>query len=142
MLGIVIVTHGALCEGLKSALEVIIGDTSNIATVSLQAQDDVNNLSEKIISAINEIDNEDGVVIACDVMCASPYNQALISKHKINKDNIKIITGVNLPMLMELVNQQFVSADIDEAIVKSVESGKQGIDFYQESNISNEEDEF
>ena len=77
MLGIVIATHGKLSDGLKDAAEVIIGETNNIVTVNLNAGDDVQALGGKIENAINEVNQDAGVIVLTDLVSASPYNQAV-----------------------------------------------------------------
>ncbi|EAK8886613.1 PTS fructose transporter subunit IIA, partial [Listeria monocytogenes] len=76
MLGIVIATHGALSDGAKDAATVIMGATENIETVNLNSGDDVQALGGQIKTAIENVQQGDGVLVMVDLLSASPYNQA------------------------------------------------------------------
>jgi PTS system mannose-specific IIA component len=123
MLGIVIATHGTLSNGIKDAAEVIMGNTENIITVNLNAGDDVEKLGNKINNAILEVNQGDGVVILADLVSASPYNQSVLVTNQLErelKDKVYIIGGVNLPMLLEIINHQILGTQI-EIVAKSAE---------------------
>lgn len=123
MLGIVVATHGTLSNGIKDAAEVIMGNTENIVTVNLNAGDDVEQLGSKINHAILEVNQGDGVVVLVDLVSASPYNQSVLVTNQLEpelKDKVYIIGGVNLPMLLEIINHQILQTPI-ETVVKSVE---------------------
>jgi len=62
MLGIVIATHGALSDGAKDAATVIMGATENIETVNLNSGDDVQALGGQIKTAIENVQQGDGVL--------------------------------------------------------------------------------
>lgn len=127
MLGIVLATHGKLGSGMKDAAEVIMGNTENIVTVSLNPGDDVDKLGCKISNAILEVNQGDGVVVLVDLISASPYNQAVIAVNNLDpelKDSVYIIGGVNLPMLLEIINHQILKTKVEE-IEKSAVSQAQ-----------------
>lgn len=121
MLGIVIATHGTLSNGMKDAAEVIVGNTENITTVNLNAGDDVEQLGKKINNAILEVNQGDGVIVLVDLVSASPYNQSVLTVNHLApelKDKVYIIGGVNLPMLLEVINHQILGTQI-ELVAKS-----------------------
>ena len=129
MLGIVIVTHGTLGEGLRNAAEVIIGAVENIAVVSLGNGDDIENLSTVVTSSIEEVNQEEGVLVFSDLIGASPYNQSILSVSRFAeslKDDVYVVAGASLPMLLEAINHQLLHTSIHDAIDKIVEAGKEG----------------
>ena len=123
MLGIVVATHGTLSNGIKDAAEVIVGNVENIATVNLNAGDDVEKLGKKINDAVLEVNQGDGVVVLVDLVSASPYNQSVLITNQLDpelKDKVYIIGGVNLPMVLEIINHQILETEV-EVVAKSAE---------------------
>ncbi|WP_238859063.1 PTS fructose transporter subunit IIA [Clostridium sp. YIM B02569] len=150
MLGIVIATHGTLSNGIKDAAEVIMGNTENIATVNLNAGDDVEKLGKKINNAILEVNQGDGVVVLVDLVSASPYNQSVLATNQLDpelKDKVYIIGGVNLPMLLEIINHQILGTQIEIVAKSAAEQAKECISSWHfsdnvDTNEVDEDDDF
>lgn len=150
MLGIVLATHGTFSNGIKDAAEVIMGNTENITTVNLNAGDDVEQLGNKIINAILEVNQGDGVVVLVDLVSASPYNQSVLATNKLEpelKDKVYIIGGVNLPMLLEIINHQILQTEIEIVAKSAEEQAKACISSWHTSinvdaNDADEDDDF
>ncbi|HEV7500643.1 MAG TPA: PTS sugar transporter subunit IIA [Vicinamibacteria bacterium] len=99
MIGIVVVTHGALAGELVNATRTIVGDIPAIAAVSIGWSDDVAMAREAIARAVEEVGGTD-VLILTDMFGGTPTNVSLpfLSAH------VEILTGVNLPMLIKLTS--------------------------------------
>ena len=150
MLGIVIATHGTLSDGIKDAAEVIMGNTENIVTVNLNAGDDIEKLGKKINNAILEVNQGDGVVVLADLVSASPYNQSVLVTNQLDselKDKVYIISGVNLPMLLEIINHQILGTQIEIVAKSAEEQAKESIGLWHalvdvDANEVDEDDDF
>lgn len=150
MLGIVIATHGTLSNGIKEAAEVIMGNTENIATVNLNAGDDIEKLGKKINNAILEVNQGDGVVVLVDLVSASPYNQSVLATNQLDpelRDKVYIIGGVNLPMLLEIINHQILGTQIEIVAKSAAEQAKECISSWHfsanvDANEVDEDDDF
>lgn len=150
MLGIVIATHGTLSDGIKDAAEVIMGNTENIVTVNLNAGDDVEKLGKKINRAILEVNQGDGVLVLVDLVSASPYNQSVLVTNKLEqdlKDKVYIIGGVNLPMLLEIINHQILGTQIELVAKSAAEQAKDCISLWHapvdvDMDDNDEDDDF
>ena len=150
MLGIVIATHGTFSDGLKDAAEVIMGNTENIITVNLNAGDDVEQLGKKINRAILEVNQGDGVMVLVDLVSASPYNQSVLATSKLDpelKDKVYIVGGVNLPMLLEVINHQILQTEIELVAKSAAEQAKESISSWhalvnEDANDGEEDDDF
>ncbi|GAA0087631.1 PTS sugar transporter subunit IIA [Clostridium perfringens] len=150
MLGIVVATHGAFSNGIKDAAEVIMGNVENIATVNLNAGDNVDQLGKKIQDAVLEVNQGDGVVVLVDLISASPYNQSLLITNQLDselKDKVYIIGGVNLPMLLEIINHQILETEIEVVAKLAEEQAKVSIGSWHvsaniEDNYVDEDDDF
>ena len=126
MTGIVIVTHGEMATGLMDSLSLIMGEQEDYQTLGLKHGDDIGEFGEKIQTAICELDTGDGVLVFVDLFSASPYNQAAMSFNKLKEHHYRLISGVNLPMIVEAFNQRMIGADL-ETMYQAMTAGKDGI---------------
>jgi len=99
VIGVVVVTHGQLANELVNAAEMIVGDLTRFAAVSIGWHDDVNDAREDILHAIERVRGEEGVLLLTDMFGGTPAN---IGMTFLEKDRLEVITGVNLPMLIKL----------------------------------------
>jgi PTS system mannose-specific IIA component len=123
MIGLVLVTHGALAIEFKSALEHVVGPQENCETVSIGPEDDMQERRNDILAAIDAADSGSGVIILTDMFGGTPSNLAISVMQ--NRD-VEVIAGVNLPMLVKLAR---VRADlpIKDAVRISAEAGRKYI---------------
>jgi len=100
MVGLVIVTHGRFADGLAHAASMIIGETPALKTIALMQTDAVDGLEAKVTAAMKDVDQGEGVLILVDMLGASPFNVCgrLAAAH----DDVELVTGVNLPMVLEV----------------------------------------
>jgi PTS system mannose-specific IIA component len=123
MIGGVIVSHGKLAEELLNALTIIIGEAVNIEAISIGWYDDVEESKKKINESLKRIDQENGIVIFTDMFGGTASN---LSFSFLKDDQVEIITGVNLPMLIKFVSLQR-NNNLKEVVKKVVEQGKKNI---------------
>jgi PTS system mannose-specific IIA component len=123
MIGGLIVSHGKLAEELLNALTIIIGEAVNIEAISIGWYDDVEESKKKISQSLKRIDQKNGVVIFYDILGGTASN---LSFSFLKDNQIEIITGVNLPMLIKFVSLQR-SNNLKEVAKKVVEQGKKNI---------------
>ena len=105
MIGVVVVTHGQLATELLNAAEMIVGDLPRFAAVSIGWHDDVTDAREDIAQAIERVRGDGGdagVLVLTDMFGGTPSNLAMTF---IETNQIEVITGVNLPMLIKLAGQ-------------------------------------
>lgn len=100
VVGIVIVTHGALGEELLRVAEYIMGKKENAVAVSTGPDKPPEKIKEDIKRAIEKVDSGDGVLILTDMFGGTPSN---ISLSFLKKGNVEVVTGVNLPMVLKLM---------------------------------------
>ena len=98
MIGVVVAAHGNLARNLVSAAEEIVGKIEKLAVVSQLSKDKHEDIERNLTEAIESVDSPDGVLVLVDVFGGSPAN---IGMSILKKKKIKIVTGVNLPMLMD-----------------------------------------
>ncbi len=100
--GGVIVSHGQVANELLAAAETIVGALSHIAAVSIGWHDDVEIARDEIARAIKKVSAGVGVLLLTDMFGGTPTN---ISAMFFKANEVEIVTGVNLPMVIKLAAQ-------------------------------------
>lgn len=122
-IGGVIVSHGQVANELLSAAETVVGDLGHITAVSIGWHDDVEVAKGEIERAIKQVSSGRGVLLMTDMFGGTPTN---ISAMFIKENEVELVTGVNLPMVLKLATTNGESSLAD--VAKSVEEqGKQSI---------------
>ncbi len=124
MIGIILVSHGHMANGMLEAANMIVGDQEGIKAIMLEEMDDVEGLMEKVSGAVQSVDSGDGVLVLVDVFGASPFNAS--ARLAMTRENMEVITGMNLPMLLECAIQR-QSNNLKECIKIAVEAGSSSI---------------
>jgi PTS system mannose-specific IIA component len=122
-IGGVIVSHGKLALELLAAAETVVGELNHIAAVSIDWNDDVETARDEISKAIKKVSNGNGVLLLTDMFGGTPTN---ISAMFLSEQNVEIITGVNLPMVIKLASQH-KELTLTEMAKDVEEQGKQSI---------------
>lgn len=99
--GGVILTHGQLANGLLTAAETVAGEIPFITAVSIGWHDDVETAKDEIARAIKQVSQDKGVLILTDMFGGAPTNIAAMFLG----EEVEILTGVNLPMVIRLARQ-------------------------------------
>ena len=104
-IGGVIVSHNRLAEGLLAAAETIVGELPFIAAVTIGWHDAVETVQDEIARAVKQVSQGRGVLILTDMFGGAPTNIAATFL----SDEVEILTGVNLPMVVKLARQSEVA---------------------------------
>ncbi len=128
LVGALVVTHGQLGQELVSAAQAIVGEVSYIVAVSLGWNDDVNESKKKIDQAVQKVDQGKGVIILTDMFGGTPSN---LSLPLLKKNELEIVTGVNLPMVIKLANQSGADS-LSELVAKVKKKGRSHISIASE----------
>ena len=97
--GVVIVTHYGVGKEFLQALRLILPEAPEFPFVSLEPSEPVDQMRARILEAIKQVDQGEGVLILTDMFGGTPSNVALsfLDEHR-----VEVVTGVNLPMLIKL----------------------------------------
>ena len=128
-IGGVIVTHGRLANELLAAAEAVVGESNHITAVSIGWHDDVELSKNEISRAIKKVSGGGGVLLLTDMFGGTPTN---ISAMFFAENEIEIVTGVNLPMVVKLASQRGETS-LAEMAKQVEEQGKQSI--YRAGNL-------
>lgn len=140
---ILIVTHGELAAGFKDAAEVIFGEVKGITTIGLHSGESVEAFGGKIYEVLSGYDANESVLIFADLLSASPYNQSVLAVNKLEgnrAENVRLIAGASLPMVLEGINQQLLGSDL-EAAVNELKNYTISDDYVWKKSVVEEADE-
>jgi mannose PTS system EIIA component len=102
MIGIVIVTHSQLGDALIDAARFIIGASPQATVaVSIDLNQNVDRLRQKIADGLRQVRSSDGVLILTDMFGGTPSN---LSYSFLEEGRVEVLSGVNLPMLIKALN--------------------------------------
>lgn len=131
---ILVIGHGRFAEGIKSAAQIIVGDLSEVTFMNTYIDDiDFHVELDKYFS------NNTNILVLTDLFGGS-VNQAIMQY--ITKENIEIITGVNIPLVLEILLSNITGKNLD--IREIVSNAKEQIMFVNDvlENSNNDEGEF
>ena len=123
MIGLVVVAHGYLANELIRVMEHVVGPQENVETVCIGAEDDLDQRRSDIMSAVKNVNTEDGVVVATDMFGGTPCNLAISI---MDNTKLEVIAGVNLPMLVKFACCRDTE-NLEECVTKVQEAGKKYI---------------
>jgi len=104
MIGIVVVTHSQLGEALIEAAEFIVGSRpERVVSVSIDLNQNVDKLREKVAAGIKKAGREEGILILTDMFGGTPSN---ISYSFLEEGRVEVLSGVNLPILVQALNSR------------------------------------
>ena len=101
-IGGVIVSHGQLANELLAAAETVVGNLKQIRAVTIGWHDDVEHAKKEISTAIGQVSEGKGVLLLTDMFGGTPTN---ISAMFIKENEVELVTGVNLPMVIKLATE-------------------------------------
>jgi PTS system mannose-specific IIA component len=122
MTGLVLVTHAGLAGALKSAAEMIVGSIDMCASVEVIPGEHADEIMARVVSAVDAV-SADGAIIMTDLFGGTPSNMAMSF---LKEGRIEVLTGVNLPMLIEFCSRRgrMSVADLASELLRS---GREGI---------------
>lgn len=128
LVGALVVTHGQLGRELVAVAQTIVGEISHVVALSIGWNDDVAESKKRIEEAVQTVNQGKGVIILTDMFGGTPSN---LSLSLLKRNELEIITGVNLPMIIKLANQSGKES-LSELVIKVKEKGQKQISIASE----------
>jgi mannose/fructose-specific phosphotransferase system component IIA len=141
MFGILIVTHGEMANGIMDAVRMILGepeekDAPIVKPIVLKEGESPETLAEEINDRIQRImrNGAKGFLILTDLFGSSTTNVAvktMLGKKRVEKTSqryeMAVVSGVNLPMVLELIPALGSAKTMDKLAKLAVDSGRKNI---------------
>ena len=120
---LLLVTHEHIGNDMLAITGSILNDElNNTACVEIPMNADIDNMKHQVANALNELSTNDGVLILTDSYGSTPCN---IANEFLDCKNRSLVSGLNLPMLIRIMNYR--SLPLDELRDIAIEGGKHGI---------------
>lgn len=127
--GIIIASHGEFAKGIHQSGSMIFGDQEKVEIVTFMPNEGPAELHAKFEDAIAKFDAEDEVLVLADLWSGSPFNQASAVLNENPDRKIAIITGLNLPMLIQAYTERMMdaAAGVEQVAANIIKEAKGGI---------------
>jgi mannose/fructose-specific phosphotransferase system component IIA len=115
-----IATHGAFAQGIRSSLDVIIGETENLFLIGAYLDQNIS-VEDELIPILDQITGDDELIIFTDLLGGSVNN---IMIREALRQNVHLVSGFNLPLLIEII---LADADtpVEEVIASAILNAKE-----------------
>lgn len=101
MIGILIISHGALGQEFLHVAEHILGPQKLTSSIRIEADDNLEEKHTQVLEAVKELNEGDGVIVLTDMFGGTPSNVAFSLT---GEANVEVVAGINLPMLIKLLS--------------------------------------
>lgn len=113
---IVLISHSNMALGMKQTLNMIIGDDKNVLAYAAYingSTDEVENVKKLV-----ETNSKEQFIILTDLLGGSVNNEMMQLLE--NNQNIKLVTGMNLPLAMQLQIKESTAEKITDEDLNSI----------------------
>ncbi|MDB7981014.1 mannose/fructose/sorbose PTS transporter subunit IIB [Faecalicoccus pleomorphus] len=125
MVGIILASHGEFAEGIHQSGSMIFGDQANVKPCILKPSEGPQDIRKKMEDAIASFDQQDEILFLVDLWGGTPFNQA--SALKDGHESWAIVTGLNLPMLIEAYASRMSMDTAHEIAMHIAKTAKEGV---------------
>lgn len=119
---LLIATHSTFAEGIKNAMELVTGQQDSVSTLCAYTGD-MSEVETPVREIVDGLAPDEELIIATDIFGGSVNNEFM---KYLSQKNIHLISGVNLPLLFELVSSLDVK-DTKKAVEAAVDNSKEQI---------------
>lgn len=131
MLGIILASHGGFAEGIRQSGEMIFGPQESLEVATLLPSMGPDDLRGQLEEKIAELNTEE-VLFLVDLWGGTPFNQ-ISSLLKGHEEKRALVTGLNLPMLIEALAERMGSESSHEVAKSIVKAATEGVKTQPES---------
>ncbi len=123
MIGILIVSHGALVESLIHSASLVLGKRPlYLRHLGVTVHDDPDAFFPMAEDLIRFLDQGDGVLVLTDIYGATPSN---IATRLLQPGRVEGIAGVNLPMLIRALTYR--DQPLEQVLAKALAGAVEGV---------------
>ena len=122
-IGLLLITHGRIGQDMLDTTTGILGTCPLMATAITVHQDcDPDLMFESASQACNTLDQGNGVLVLTDLYGSTPSN---IAARLMDRHSVRVISGVNVPMLLRIMN--YPDLDLDMLTEKAASGAHDGV---------------
>lgn len=125
MIGLLVTGHANFGSGMTSSVNLIAGEQEAYQYVDFLPSYSTEDLAGELTKAMNELKDSEGIIIFTDLMGGTPFNTA--AQLGRDREDVRIIAGTNLPMLVEAVMSRKFMDDLDGMVESLLQTGKEQV---------------
>ena len=128
-IGIIIASHGEFAAGIHQSGSMIFGEQEKVQVVTFMPNEGPDDLYAKFNDAVASFDADDEVLVLADLWSGSPFNQASRVMGENPDRKFAIITGLNLPMLIQAYTERMMDANasVEAVVANIIKEAKEGV---------------
>ena len=124
MVAVIVAAHGHLAEGLIASSAMIAGPQEDLVAVTFESSEGPDDLLAKYAAAVEKSPSDQYLVLV-DLLGGSPYNAA--ARFAAEREDADVVTGVNLPMLIEVLGRRLPGGTLPELVETARTAGSGGV---------------
>lgn len=107
---LILISHGHYGEQVYESAKMVIGEIEGLYNVAMLANDGLEGTRGKMKDTLDEIGPDVPILIIADMFFGTPCNISV--ETMCSRENVRLLTGLNLPMVMEYAVAEV--EDLDE----------------------------
>ena len=121
--GILIVSHNQIgTELINTARQMLSSTPLPTKVISIEINDKPEQIKQQFDTELQGLDQGNGILILTDMFGSTPSNIACAVSER---DDIRIVSGLNLPMLIRVLN--YPNLKLDDLEQKALSGGREGV---------------
>lgn len=121
--GLLIVSHGGVgTELMRVASEMLGTCPLEYGVIEVKSDTDPDEAITEAKVLLGKLNTGDGVLVLTDIFGSTPSN---IANRLLDVGQVKVVAGINLPMLVRVLNYPRLS--LDQLVEKAISGGTDGV---------------
>jgi len=123
MIGVLLISHGAIGETLLASAEAILGaKQARVATLGVSRSDDPDKVLARARQLAAQLDDGTGLLVLTDMYGATPCN---VASRLLADGRVEGVSGVSLPMLVRVLSGR--DGSLPAAVQRALSGGAEGV---------------
>ena len=123
MIGVLLISHGAIGETLLASAEAILGaKQARVATLGVSRSDDPDKVLARARQLAAQLDDGAGLLVLTDMFGATPCN---VAARLLADGRVEGVSGVSLPMLVRVLSAR--NGSLPAAVQRALSGGAEGV---------------
>ena len=123
MIGVLVISHGAIGETLLSSAEAILGlKQAQVAALGVSRNDDPDAVLARARELAARLDEGSGVLVLTDMFGATPCN---VASRLLADGRVEGVSGLSLPMLVRVLAGR--NGSLPAAVQRALSGGVEGV---------------
>jgi len=123
MIGVLVISHGAIGESLLASAEAILGSKqARVATLGVSRSDDPHKVLARARQLAAQLDDGAGLLVLTDMFGATPCN---VAARLLADGRVEGVSGVSLPMLVRVLSAR--NGSLPAAVQRALSGGAEGV---------------